>query len=262
MSSSDEEIRLIVRADDMGILHSCNLAVRKAFEEGILTCAAILAPSPWAREAAEMAVANPGWCIGAHLTVVGEWRGYRWRPVLPYDKVPTVVDDEGFLYRSPGEFFEANPDYSEVKMELKAQIDLLRKWGVRLCYLDRHYIGGENDFTKVVRELAEEYSLPVSNLSGEKRVPGVYNEPPWAKEFLLMKQLEELTPDLWLLVNHLLVESPDGQGLIHTEPTHVMRGGVGNHRAAELECLLSPHIKETILQKRIKLVDYRNLRTG
>jgi len=262
MNSSDEEISLIVRADDMGSLHSCNLAVMKAFEEGILTCAAILAPAPWARAAAEMASANPGWCIGAHLTVVGEWRGYPWRPVLPYDKVPTIVDDQGFLHRSPREFLEANPDYSEVEMELKAQIDLLKKRGVSLCYLDRHYIGGENDFTKVVRELAEEHSLPVSGLSDEKRMSGVYNEPPWAKEFLLRKQLEDLTPGLWLLVNHLLVESPDGKGLVHTEPTHVMRGGVGNHRAAELACLLSPRIKETVLHKRIRLVDYRNFKTG
>ena len=87
MRSLDNEIRLIIRSDDIGSLHSCNLAVSKAFRKGILTCAAILAPAPWAREAAEIAKANPLWCIGVHLAVVGEWRGYSWKPVLPYDQV-------------------------------------------------------------------------------------------------------------------------------------------------------------------------------
>jgi hypothetical protein len=140
MRSSDKGIKLIVRGDDMGSLHSCNLAVSKAFKEGILTCAAILAPAPWARKAAEIAKVNPSWCIGVHLAVIGEWRGYPWRPVLPYDHVSSITDDDGFFHRSPREFFDSNPDYIEVKNELKAQIELLMKWGVNPCYLDTHYI--------------------------------------------------------------------------------------------------------------------------
>ena len=265
MVSSEREIRLIVRGDDMGLLHSCNLAVMKAFEQGILTCAAIIAAAPWAKEAAEMAKTNPSWCIGAHLSVIGEWKGYSWRPVLPYDKVPSIVDEDGFLHKSPREFFEANPQFDEVKKELKAQIELLKKWGVKLCYLDAHYIryeerGKENVFTKAIMELSEEYGLPVSGKSGEKFVSGVYSKPPWAKETILVKQLEALTPGLWLLVNHLLVESPDGQALVHSEPADVMKLGVGNHRAAELRCLLSPRVKEVILKKNIELVDYRIFR--
>ncbi len=265
MSFSDGKIRLIVRADDMGILHSCNMAVLKAFEEGILTCAGIITSAPWAREAAEMAKANPSWCIGTHLCVIGEWRGYPWRPVLSREKIPSIVDEEGFFYRSPRDFFKAEPDYGEVKSELKAQIELLMKWGVRLCYLDTHYIGfeltGEEEaFIKVVKELSEEYGLPVSGHEGEKNVPGVFSEPPWVKEYILAKQLEELTPSLWLLVEHLLVDSPNGRALVHTEPAHVMRGGVSSHRVADLECLLSPRIKEVILHKGIKLVDYCNFR--
>ena len=256
----DEGVFLIVRADDMGMLHSCNLAVKRAFEEGILTCAAIIAAAPWAKEASNLAVENRSWCIGAHLSVIGEWRGYRWRPVVSYERVSSLVDDDGFLYRSPREFFEADPDYSEVKKELKSQIDLLVKWGVNLCYLDIHYISGEGDFFKVVKELSEEYNLPISGFSGEKRMKGVYSDPTWAKELILSKQLENLDSGLWLLVNHLLVKSPDGKALVHTEPAHVMRGGVGYLRAAELECLVSPHIKDVILKKGIKLVDYRILK--
>jgi predicted glycoside hydrolase/deacetylase ChbG (UPF0249 family) len=263
MRSSDKDIKIIVRGDDMGSLHSCNLAVSKAFKEGILTCAAILAPAPWAREAAEIAKANPSWCIGVHLAVIGEWRGYPWRPVLPYNQVLSITDEDGFFHRSPREFFNSNPDYSEVKNELKAQIELLMKWGVNPCYLDTHYIGDgeesgrEKEFLKVVKELSAKYKLPVSGHSGEKFVAGVYTAHPSEKESVLVKQLDELTSGLWLLVNHLLIDSPESQALMHTEPSHVMPEGVGNHRLAELECLLSPKIKEIITRKSIKLVNYR-----
>ena len=42
--ASNDQIRLIVRADDMGMTHGCNAAVRACFEAGVLTCAAIQAP--------------------------------------------------------------------------------------------------------------------------------------------------------------------------------------------------------------------------
>ena len=83
MELQKDKIYLIVRADDFGMTHACNVATEKAFKEGILTCAAILAVAPWFEEAVNMAKKNPQWCIGVHMSLIGEWRGYRWRPVLP-----------------------------------------------------------------------------------------------------------------------------------------------------------------------------------
>ena len=68
---------MIVRGDDMGMTYSNVLAVEKCFEEGILTCAAILAVSPWAEAAAKLAAEHRNWCIGVHLATIGEWRTYR-----------------------------------------------------------------------------------------------------------------------------------------------------------------------------------------
>lgn len=262
MIKLSEEIRLIVRGDDMGMTYSNLLAVERCFEEGILTCAAILAVAPWAEAAAKLAVEHRNWCIGVHLATIGEWRGYRWRPVLPYDKVPSLVDKNGFLPQSPKEFYALNPDYGELEEEFRAQIALLRKWGVELSYIDMHYILGDKDpkYLDVVRRIAADEGLPISGYSGEKRMRGVYSDPPWMKEALLAKQLEELKPGLWLLVSHLLVDSPESQALVHTEPSDVMRGGVGKLRAAEMQCLLSPRIKEIIVRRGIKLTDYRSLK--
>jgi hypothetical protein len=108
-----------------------------------------------------------------------------------------------------------------------------------------------------VKELSAKYNLPVSGHSDEKIIAGAYTAHPSKKETILAKQLEELAPGLWLLVNHLLVDSSESQALMHTEPSHVMPEGVGNHRLAELKCLLSPKIKEIVTRKSIKLVNYR-----
>jgi len=256
-----DEIRLIVRGDDMGMTYSNLLAVEKCFEEGILTCAAILAVAPWAEAAAKLAVEHRNWCIGVHLATIGEWRAYRWRPVMPHDRVPSLVDEDGFLPQSPKQFYALNPDYGELEQEFRAQVALVKRWGVELGYLDTHYIGGDDPkYFEVVRKIAAGEGLPISGHSGEGFMRGIYSVPSWMKEAIMAKQLEELTPGLWLLVDHLLVDSPESQALVHTEPADVMRGGVGRHRASETQCLLSSRIKEIITRRGIMLTDYKALK--
>jgi len=78
-----KEIRLIVRGDDLGMTQGSLVGVERAYREGILTCASLLVCAPWFEGAIGLFKNNPGLCVGVHLSLVGEWRGYRWRPVLP-----------------------------------------------------------------------------------------------------------------------------------------------------------------------------------
>jgi hypothetical protein len=87
-----EEIRLIVRGDDLGMTQGSIAGFEKAFKEGVLTCASIQVPAPWFEAAADLAKKHRQWCFGVHLTLIGEWRGYRWRPVLPWDQLTSIVD--------------------------------------------------------------------------------------------------------------------------------------------------------------------------
>ena len=43
---------LIINADDFGMCHSANLAVMDLLKKGGITSATIMAPCPWAKEAA------------------------------------------------------------------------------------------------------------------------------------------------------------------------------------------------------------------
>jgi predicted glycoside hydrolase/deacetylase ChbG (UPF0249 family) len=260
--SHAQEIRLIVRGDDMGMTQGSLLAFEKAFTEGVLTSASIQVPAPWFEGAAQLARRNPSWCTGVHLTLVGEWRGYRWRPVLPWGNVRTLVDEDGFLYRYPGELWAHKPRLGEINAELRAQVNLAIKKGLQVDYLDMHYASPSDyeGLDSIIKKIGRDYNLPISGMLGEKRLPGIYTAPVDKKTQLAVKMLEELTPGLWLWVTHPGIESPEQSALVHTKPEDVFTdGGVGQHRAAETKALISAEVKSVIQKRGIKLTTYREL---
>ena len=52
-AQDSQAIRLIVRGDDFGYTHASNLAMVKAFEDGVMTSASVLVPGPWFAEASQ-----------------------------------------------------------------------------------------------------------------------------------------------------------------------------------------------------------------
>jgi len=257
-----QDIRIIVRGDDMGMTQGSLVAYEKAFNEGVLTCAGIQVAAPWFEGAADLCRRNPGWCVGVHLTLIGEWRGYRWRPVLPWDKVSSLVDEDGFLFRYPQQLFAHNPKLEEIDAEFRAQIDLALKKGINVQYIDTHYLGYTSypGLEEVFKKIGRDYDVPISTYMGETRFPGVYATPVEEKTEVAVKQLAELKPGLWLWVNHVGIDSPEQNALIHTRPEDIfVYGGVGKHRAAELKALTSIEVKSIILQKNIILTNYREL---
>lgn len=258
-NANAQDIRLIVRGDDLGMTQGSIVAFEKAFHEGILNCASIIVPAPWFEAAADLILKNPRWCIGVHLTLIGEWRGYRWRPVLPWDKVRSIVDEDGFLYRYPKELLARTPKIDEIEAEWRAQIDLALKRGIQLQYLDFHYMGPASypGLSDAVTKIAKDFNLPVSGTLGEKRLPGVYKTPVGEKTLVAVKILENLKHGLWLWVFHPGIDSPEHGALVHTAPEDVFKdGGAGKHRAAETEALTSTQVKAVIQKGGIKLTTY------
>ena len=252
-----QDIRLIIRGDDMGMTQGSLEAFEKAFNNGVLTCGAIQVPAPWFEAAAELAVKNPGWCVGVHLTLIGEWRGYRWRPVLPWDQVSSLVDEDGFLFGYPAELQANNPNLDEMEAELRAQIELALKKGINVQYIDNHYGGVDRE---IIEKLGREFDVPVSSMMGETRPGSVYTTPVEEKTEAAVKMLQELEPGLWLWVCHIGIDSPEQNVLIHSKPEDIFSGGgVGKHRAAEMDVLTSIEVKSIILKKGIKLTNYREL---
>jgi predicted glycoside hydrolase/deacetylase ChbG (UPF0249 family) len=258
--SRAEDIRLIVRGDDLGMTQGSIVAFEKGFKEGVLTCASLLVVAPWFEAAADLIRRNPDWCIGVHLCLIGEWQGYRWRPVLPWGKVPSLVDADGFLFAAPDELWSNKPRPEEIETEFRAQIELALKKGVKLQYIDIHYAANA-DVQRIVRKLSKEYGLPISGTLGEKYAISVYKTPVDQKLEAALKLIDRLTPGLWLWVAHPGIESPEQNALVHTSPEdRFTDGGVGRHRAAETGVLTSKAVKDAIAKKKIRLTTYRDLR--
>lgn len=81
---------LIVNADDLGLSRGTNLAIERAFRQGIVTSASLMVNMAAFEHAVEHVVrANPGLGIGLHLCLTSG------RPVSPPDELPLLVGADG-----------------------------------------------------------------------------------------------------------------------------------------------------------------------
>jgi predicted glycoside hydrolase/deacetylase ChbG (UPF0249 family) len=153
---------VIVHADDLAETHAVNAAAIKSLESGAINSASLMVPCPWFPEMADYVKSHPGGDFGLHLTVTSERLYYRWGPVAAADKVPSLLDENGYFHHD----WEQNQHINakEVEIELRAQIERALAMGVRPTHLDSHQyrliVNGKELFEVFIR-VAHDYNLLV-----------------------------------------------------------------------------------------------------
>jgi chitin disaccharide deacetylase len=153
---------LIVHADDLGMAHSVNAASIPALESGGINSASLMVPCPWFPEIADYAKSHPSADFGLHLVLTSERVYYRWGPVAPRDKVPSLVDPNGYLHHDWSA--ETRIDPKDAETEIRAQIARALAMGVKPTHLDSHQnrlFQTNRDLFEVILRAGHENNLPV-----------------------------------------------------------------------------------------------------
>ena len=125
---------LIVNADDYGMCNAANAAVEELFLGGWLKSATIMMPCPGAEHAVNFSIDHPEYAIGIHTTLTSEWGKYRWKPLTDGK---SLLDEEGFMWHESDQV-EKNASYEDIEKEVRAQIDLAHKMGMKPSHVDNH----------------------------------------------------------------------------------------------------------------------------
>lgn len=252
--------KLLIRCDDIGMSHSVNLAAQELIETGLIFSASVMFPCAWYQEGVDLLKAHPEITVGIHLTLNAEWKNYRWGPVAGKDKVPSLVDENGYFFPSRAAFFANNPKLDEVETELRAQIERAIKSSLKITYVDYHMgtAVDKPEMRKIVEKLAGEYKLGISRYFGEVELKNMYSDDIAAKKDSLYGRLSEMKAgEVNLLVCHIGKDNDELRAMNDMNSFGLTE--MSKHRNAELNALKIAK-KENIFElNNIRLVNYNDL---
>lgn len=271
--------RLILNCDDFGSCLAANEGVEQALTAGLATSATLMVPCPWAYDAALRARAHPTWAVGVHLTLTSEWPRYRWRPLLPRDRVPGLHDPDGFLWARTADV-HAHASAEEALAESVAQIEQALAWGLRPTHLDSHMGVSQTEpaFYQAYLAAAARFSLPVRMAGADALARAVAGGQAWAatvrpaaaargvrfpddlllegsrspdedRRAYLLRRCRELGPGTSEMLFHPAVDSPE---------LRAVTGG-GQQRVEDLRLLTDPLLGAELAGLGILRVSYRDL---
>jgi predicted glycoside hydrolase/deacetylase ChbG (UPF0249 family) len=186
---------VIIHADDLGVSHSQNAASVSALEKGSVSSASIMVPCPWFPEIAAYAQSHPSADLGLHLTLTSEWKYYKWGPVTAKEKVPGLVNKNGFLYSSVDSVYQ-NASAIEAETEIRNQVLRAKQFGIDPTHLDAHMGTAlqKLDFFKAYLKVGHEFKIPLF-------IPKQLEAP-------LKVKFDTLISDKDVLVDYILSASP------------------------------------------------------
>ena len=150
---------IVVNADDLGLHEAVNEGIIRAHQEGIVTSASLIACGGAFEDAVRRCESCPELDLGVHLTLVEE------HPLAPIEKIPSLVDQDGFMPRSYMVFARSwltgKIREREIRFELEAQMARVLDSGIRPTHLDSHqHVHCLPGVWKLTLDIARKYGVP------------------------------------------------------------------------------------------------------
>lgn len=169
---------LMINADDFGMCQAMNAATIGLLEDNLITSATLMPPCPWFVDAVTYAASHPEKCIGVHLTLTSEWELMRWGTVSR-TLLPSLIQ-HGYFPKSSLEV-EQNANEHEVELELRAQLKLVKTYGMNPSHIDNHMgslygFHGVQSFIPLAFKLCQELKLPFRFPKGVLKGDGITDQ--------------------------------------------------------------------------------------
>jgi predicted glycoside hydrolase/deacetylase ChbG (UPF0249 family) len=259
------EIQLLVRGDDMGSTHAANVACVESYRNGIMRSVELMPVGPWFLEAVQMLKDNPGLDVGIHLALTSEWSRYKWRPLT---HCPSLMDEDGYFFPMVWQNRNFPADTSldksgwkleEIEKELRAQIELARKYVPQITHLNGHmgFAGLDPKIGRLMDSLAKEYQLEIDTEKHRlQRFAGWKGAQSYEDRIkVFCDNLKRLEPGNYLFVEHPAFDCPEMQPI-----GHVGYETVAKDREWVTRVFTSKQVRQMINEKGIKLISYADLR--
>jgi predicted glycoside hydrolase/deacetylase ChbG (UPF0249 family) len=271
---------LIVSADELGLSSKRNQGIVEAHTKGIVTSASLLAYGPAFREAVKIAKALPNLDIGLHLNLSeGE------SLVLGHK---TLTDPDGRFWgrqEARRRVKEGLFDLREVEREADAQVDTLRKAGLKVTHLNSlDHIHIRGNLAQSLAVVARRHGIrsfrcpadrvrPPSLVLDPERVAAVEEYHQSAINSIRIYAAERMRSTEYFggasisghLTADLLVETiralPEGltELMVHPGMKSAESGFEGPEREAEVKALTDPRIKPLLKELEIGLTHFGKL---
>jgi predicted glycoside hydrolase/deacetylase ChbG (UPF0249 family) len=257
---------LILNNDDFGMYHAVNVAVASSIDEGVGSSCSLMVPCPWSLHAMHVLRERPEIPFGIHLTLVCDTVNYGWGPLARADRVSSLLDGAGRLYRDDGTAeLLARARLDEVELEFRAQIEAVLSAGLEPTHLDWHCLhdAGRPDIFGLAVELAEEHGLAVrvSHATAREKLRSLGLP---CNDHDLLDSYDLEVDDKPARYARLLRELPVGltewavhAGLGNAEARAIDAGW--QVRQTDYDFLISREAREIVEQEGITVIDYRPL---
>ena len=263
---ADQGIYLLIRGDDIGSSHTVNVACIESYRNGIVRSVELMVPGPWFPEAVRLLNANPGLDVGVHLVLTSEWNDVKWRPITC---CPSLVDKDGYFYPMVWQrqdfptgtaLKEAAWKINEIELELRAQIEMAKKYIPRVSHIDCHmgFDGCDPEIASLVKRLAAEYKMDIDPGEKDYKYTGLWERNDTIAEQRIeatLKSLKTLKPGRYFFVEHPGMNTPEMQAIWHKGYVNVAAD-----RDAVTKVFTSKEVIDMIRLRNIILVSYKDLK--